>query len=49
MIQNIFDLLKNANGETEAIRFAQSSKKLPGGFKEGYKQLKKEAKWIMKS
>mgnify|MGYP003142278661 CR=1 FL=1 len=48
MIKNIFELLKDANGETEAIRFAQGSKKLPNGFKDGYKQLKKEIKWEMK-
>ena len=48
MIKNIFELLKDANGETEAIRFAQGSKKLPNGLKDGYKQLKKEIKWEMK-
>tara|TARA_R110000751_G_scaffold294128_1_gene401972 strand:- start:105 stop:254 length:150 start_codon:yes stop_codon:yes gene_type:complete len=49
MIKNILELLKDAPGETEAIRFAQGSHKLSGGFREGFTQLKKEAKWqIMK-
>tara|TARA_R110002153_G_scaffold175992_2_gene329222 strand:- start:2049 stop:2198 length:150 start_codon:yes stop_codon:yes gene_type:complete len=47
MIKNILELLKDANGETEAIRFAQGSKKLPDGFKEGFKQMKKESIWQM--
>ena len=46
MIKNIFELLKNANGETEAIKFAQGSNKLASGLKEGYKQLKTEIKWL---
>ena len=49
MIKNIFELLKEANGETEAIRFAQGEKKLPDNLKEGYKQLKTKVKWEMKS
>tara|TARA_R110000751_G_scaffold206241_1_gene310300 strand:+ start:39 stop:191 length:153 start_codon:yes stop_codon:yes gene_type:complete len=42
MIKNIIELLKYANGETENIRFAQGSKKLPTNYKETVYKLKKE-------
>ena len=45
MIENILDLLKYANGETENIRIAQGKNKLPLTLKEGYKTLKQEIKW----
>jgi hypothetical protein len=45
MIENILQLLKYANGETENIRLAQGKNKLPLTLKEGYKTLKQELKW----
>jgi|TARA_R110000772_G_scaffold247876_1_gene361812 hypothetical protein len=45
MIENILELLKNANGETENIRIAQGKNKLPMTIKEGLKTLKREIKW----
>jgi len=46
MIENILQLLKYANGETENIRLAQGKNKLPLTLKEGYKTLKQEIKWL---
>tara|TARA_R110000796_G_scaffold19421_4_gene58341 strand:- start:874 stop:1014 length:141 start_codon:yes stop_codon:yes gene_type:complete len=45
MIENILELLKHANGDTENIRIAQGKYKLPMTIKEGLKTLKKEIKW----
>lgn len=45
MIENILELLKHANGETENIRIAQGKNKLPMSLKDGYKALKQEIKW----
>jgi len=45
MIENILQLLKYANGETENIKIAQGKNKLPLTLKEGYKTLKQEIKW----
>lgn len=45
MIKQILDLLKHANGETEAIRIAQGKHKLPTTIREGYKALKQEIQW----
>ena len=44
MIENILELLKHANGETENIRIAQGKNKLPISLKDGYKALKQEIK-----
>jgi len=48
MIENILELLKHANGETENIRIAQGKNKLPFSLKDGYKALKQEIKWLKK-
>ena len=48
MIENILELLKDANGETENIRIAQGKNKLPISLKDGYKALKQEIKWQKK-
>jgi hypothetical protein len=48
MIENILELLKHANGETENIRIAQGKNKLPISLKDGYKALKQEIKWQKK-
>ncbi len=48
MIENILELLKYANGETENIRIAQGKNKLPITLKDGYKVLKQEIKWQRK-
>ena len=45
MIQNILDLLKLANGETENIRIAQGKHFLPNGLLGAGKKIKREAKW----
>jgi hypothetical protein len=45
MIQNILDLLKIANGETENIRIAQGKYELPEGFIGAGKKIKREARW----
>lgn len=45
MIQNILDLLKIANGETENIRIAQGKYELPEGFMGAGKKIKREARW----
>jgi hypothetical protein len=48
MIENILELLKHANGETENIRIAQGKNKLPISLKDGYKALKQQIKWHKK-
>jgi hypothetical protein len=48
MIENILELLKHANGETENIRIAQGKNKLPISLKDGYKAIKQEIKWQKK-
>ena len=48
MIENILELLKHANGETENIRIAQGKNKLPIRLKDEYKALKQEIKWQKK-
>ena len=48
MMQNILEMLKIANGETENIRIAQGKYKLPETLKETYKQIKTEIKWQKK-
>jgi hypothetical protein len=48
MIENILELLKHANGETENIRIAQGKNKLPISLKDGYKAIKQEIKWHKK-
>ena len=45
MIQNILDILKIANGETENIRIAQGKYELPEGFIGAGKKIKREARW----
>ena len=45
MIQNILDLLKIANGETENIRIAQGKYELPEGFIGAGKKIKREWGW----
>jgi hypothetical protein len=45
MLQNILDLLKIANGETENIRIAQGKYHLPEGLMGAGKKIKREAKW----
>ena len=40
MIENILELLKHANGETENIRIAQGKYALPTSVKNGYKLMK---------
>jgi len=40
MIENILELLKHANGETENIRIAQGKYALPTNVKNGYKLMK---------
>ena len=48
MIQNILEMLKIANGETENIRIAQGKYKLPETLKDTYNQIKTEIKWRQK-
>lgn len=48
MIQNILEMLKIANGETENIRIAQGKYKLPETLKDAYNQIKTEIKWARK-
>jgi hypothetical protein len=45
MIENIFDLLKLANGETENIRIAQGKYYLPDGLLDAGKKIKNEWQW----
>jgi hypothetical protein len=45
MLENILELLRHVNGETENIRIAQGKYLLPDGFKMVYRQVKKEYKW----
>ena len=40
------DLLQIAKGETESIKIAQGKYALPTNFKNAYKQIKKEIKWL---
>ena len=42
MIKTIIELLRYADGETDNIKFAQGSKKLPTNYKETIYKLKKE-------
>lgn len=46
MLNLILQMLEEANGETENIRIAQGKNKLPTSVKDGYKKLKREAKWV---
>ena len=46
MIKNIIDLLQVVEGDTENIRIAQGKYKLPETLKEGYKQIKRDLKWL---
>ncbi len=48
MLKLILNMLDQANGETENIRIAQGKNKLPETLKDGYKQLKKQSKWLLK-
>ena len=48
MIENILQLLKLSKGETENIRIAQGKYLLPNTFREGFSQIKKEARWHKK-
>ena len=48
MIENILELLKYANGETENIRIAQGKNKLPVTLKDSYKAIKREIRWQKK-
>ena len=45
MIQNILELLKYANGETENIRIAQGKYELPSGLMGAGKKIKRETGW----
>jgi hypothetical protein len=45
MLENILELLKYADGETENIRIAQGKYKLPLTLKDGFKTLKQEIRW----
>lgn len=45
MIQNILELLKLANGETENIRIAQGKYELPSGLIGAGKKIKRELRW----
>ena len=45
MLENILELLRHVNGETENIRIAQGKYLLPDGIIGAYKQVKKENKW----
>ena len=45
MLENILQLLKYADGETENIRIAQGKYKLPLTLKDGFKTLKQEIRW----
>ena len=45
MIQNVLDLLKHVNGETETIRIAQGKYYLPDNFFEAFKTINKEIQW----
>lgn len=45
MIQNILELLREANGETEVIQIAQGKYKFPESVKETFQQFKQELRW----
>jgi hypothetical protein len=46
MIKYLLELLDHAKGETESIRIAQGKYKIPETFKEGFKQIKNEYRWL---
>ena len=46
MIKNIIDFLQVVEGDTENIKIAQGKYKLPETLKEGYKQIKRDLKWL---
>jgi hypothetical protein len=46
MIKHILDLLNVVKGDTENIRIAQGKYYLPDTFKDGFSQIKKEARWL---
>lgn len=46
MIKNIIDLLQFVEADTENIKIAQGKYKLPETLKEGYKQIKRDLKWL---
>lgn len=48
MIQNILDLLKIVNGQTENIQIAQGKYKHPESIKEAYKKFKTQLTWQRK-
>ena len=48
MIKNILELLQLVKGDTENIRTAQGKYKLPETFRETFKQIKTEIKWLKK-
>lgn len=45
MIQDILQLLKHANGETENIRLAKGKNELPKSLRGAFIKFKKERKW----
>ena len=47
MIKYILEILKEAKGETEIIRFAKGKYKMPTNLKEAYKTLKREIKCLL--
>tara|TARA_R100001244_G_scaffold52732_1_gene45822 strand:+ start:104 stop:256 length:153 start_codon:yes stop_codon:yes gene_type:complete len=49
MIKYLLELLDHAEGETENIKIAQGKYKIPETFKEGFKQLKNEYRWLKQS
>jgi len=48
MLNQILQMLKDANGETENIRIAQGVNKLPTNLNDGVQTLKTQAKWLLK-
>ena len=49
MIENILECLKlDLKHDSEYIAIAKGKNKLPTTFKDGYKQLKQELKWLKK-
>jgi hypothetical protein len=49
MIKYLLELLDEVEQDTEAIKIAKGKYKLPETFKEGYKQIKNEYKWLRQS
>ena len=45
----LLELLNEVQGDTENIRIAQGKYKLPETFKEGFKQIKNEYRWLKQS